>query len=241
MQLQRDSGIPLHEQLKTILRLNVETGEWQPGRKLPSEPELSQTLGIARGTVRSAISELVLQGLLESRQGDGTYVSSRKIEQNLMSFYSFAREAAERGLEISSRVLEWAEPVATEGLRQQLALDSGDRVLRVTRIRLLAEEPIVIETCYIPAKYAASLREEDFTRGALYDVLQERCGLNIVKADETFEASLLSEYEAELLGVAPGSPALSVERLAYTAGDRPIEFRRGIIRGDRCRYHVELR
>ena len=116
MELHRESKIPLYQQIKDAIRLQIEAGDWRPGQQIPSEPELSEGLGVARGTVRNAITELVHEGWLERRQGDGTYVTRRSLEQRLMGFYSFAREARERGQELTSRVLEWTTVRCSEGL-----------------------------------------------------------------------------------------------------------------------------
>jgi GntR family transcriptional regulator len=240
MELHRESKVPLYQQIKGAIRLHIEAGDWKPGQQIPSEPELSVALGVARGTVRNAITELVHEGWLERRQGDGTYVTRRSLEQRLMGFYSFAREARERGQELISRVLEWLTTPCSEGLSRRLERPVGDPVLRVTRLRLLEGEPIILETCLLPMDVAAPLREEDFAHGALYDALEERCGIHVLSAEETFWAIGLGAYEAELLRMAPGAPALSVERVAYTLGERPVELRLGTLRGDRCRYRIDL-
>jgi GntR family transcriptional regulator len=241
MELHRESKIPLYQQIKDAIRLQIEAGDWRPGQQIPSEPELSEGLGVARGTVRNAITELVHEGWLERRQGDGTYVTRRSLEQRLMGFYSFAREARERGQELTSRVLEWTTVRCSEGLARRLEQPAGEPVLHVTRLRLLEGEPVVLESCLIPAAVAAPLREEDFTQGALYDALEERCGVRILLAEESFSAITLGAYEAELLQVPPGAPALSVERVAYAPGRHPVELRLGTLRGDRCRFRIELR
>lgn len=240
MELQRDSEVPLYQQIKAALRLRIETGEWRPGQRVPSEPELCARLGVARGTVRCALAELTQEGWLERRQGSGTYVTRRSLEQDLMRFYSFAREASARGLRLTSHVLDYAVEAPAPGLAGQLALKPGERVVHVLRLRLLEGEPVALETCYLPEGVAGQLGPDDFREGALYDVLEDRCGVRVMQARESFTAVVLGAYEAERLGVSPGAPALSVERVAYAAGDRPVEVRLGLLRGDRCRYHVEL-
>ncbi|MBI3948656.1 MAG: GntR family transcriptional regulator [Armatimonadetes bacterium] len=240
MELQRGSEIPLHQQLREALRLRVLSGEWPPGHRIPSEPELAETLGIARGTVRAALSELVRGGLLERRQGDGTYVARRSLEQELMGFYSFAREAKQRGVDLTSEVLEWRVGPAGEAVARRLALAPDEAVLRVTRVRMLEAEPVLVEACHLPAAPTRRLQEADFAKGALYDALERFCRIVVTRAEEMFEAVALGGYEAGLLDVAPGSPALRVERIAYAVGDRPVEWRISTIRGDRCRYRVRL-
>lgn len=240
MELQRDSRVPLHRQLKDALRLRVQAGEWQAGQRVPSETELAQTLGIARGTVRTAITELVHDGLLERRQGDGTYVVERSIEQKLMGFYSFARDAARRGVEITSDVVHWGTEPADRPMADKLAMAPGEEVRRVMRVRSMDGERVLIETCVLPLGLTQRLQEEDFTHGALYDALERFCRLVVTHAEETFEAVALGEREAQLLGMPSGAPALRVQRLAYTAENHPVEVRDSLLRADRCRYHLRL-
>lgn len=241
MDIQRNSCVPLHRQLNNAIRLQIETGKWPRGWKIPSEPELCRSLSVSRGTVRQAIADLVREGVLESRRGDGTYVTGPSVEQHLMGFYSFAREAEERGHELTSQVIDWSIIRACTSLAQCLELKPKAQVLRVTRLRLLAGEPILVEACSLPYEMVSMLKEDDFTHGAIYDALEDLCRIRVSSAKETFEAVALEEYESGLLGVPVSSPAFSVERIAYTTGNQPVELRRSIIRGDRCRYHVELK
>lgn len=241
MDIKRENPIPVYQQLKGAIRQRINTGEWPRGWKIPSEPVLSKSLNLSRGTVRKAVADLINDGLLESRQGDGTYVTGWPIEQRLMGFYSFAREAEEQGLEFKSRVLEWKEESAGANVAARLKMNPEERILRVKRLRILADMPILLETCHFPARLVSELRMEDFVEGALYDALQERCRIYVNRAEEAFEAIALGGYEAEFLEVSVGSPALMVERLAYTIDNKPIELRFSVMRGDKCRYYIELK
>ncbi|MCX5202092.1 FadR family transcriptional regulator [Streptomyces sp. NBC_00237] len=64
----------LSDQVITALRNQITSGEWPVGSRIPTEPELVEQLGVARNTVREAVRALAHNGLLDIRQGSGTYV-----------------------------------------------------------------------------------------------------------------------------------------------------------------------
>ncbi|MFE5011585.1 FadR/GntR family transcriptional regulator [Streptomyces sp. NPDC056696] len=64
----------LSEQVIAELRAQISSGEWPVGSRIPTEPELVEQLGVARNTVREAVRALAHNGLLDIRQGSGTYV-----------------------------------------------------------------------------------------------------------------------------------------------------------------------
>ncbi|MEU0912191.1 FadR/GntR family transcriptional regulator [Streptomyces althioticus] len=64
----------LSEQVIAALRAQITSGEWPVGSRIPTEPELVEQLGVARNTVREAVRALAHNGLLDIRQGSGTYV-----------------------------------------------------------------------------------------------------------------------------------------------------------------------
>ncbi|MEU2513653.1 FadR/GntR family transcriptional regulator [Streptomyces syringium] len=67
---------PLVDQVIAGLRNQITSGEWPVGSRIPTEPELVEQLGVARNTVREAVRALAHNGLLDIRQGSGTYVAA---------------------------------------------------------------------------------------------------------------------------------------------------------------------
>lgn len=67
---------PLVDQVIAALRNQITSGEWPVGSRIPTEPELVEQLGVARNTVREAVRALAHNGLLDIRQGSGTYVAA---------------------------------------------------------------------------------------------------------------------------------------------------------------------
>src|SRR5260370_30645371 len=104
----RNSPLPRYYQLKEIIRERIRSGEWKPGELIPSERELSEKYGISRMTARQAITELVNEGLFYREQGKGTFVSQRKITQQLIHLTRFTRDIRARGQRPSPNMLSTA-------------------------------------------------------------------------------------------------------------------------------------
>lgn len=238
--LDHTSFTPLYHQLKEILQEKVTSGEWKPGDKISSENELRVLYDISRNTVQKALEELVQEGILERKQGRGTFVSKPKIKQPLTGFYSFSKVIASQGMQPKDIVLDLKTNFADYNIAEKLQINHGDEVISLERLRTANKEPIILETSYLPQSIIAELTNDELEKHSLYDLLEEKYGIIVVKAKETFEPVLIREYEEEHLGVKVGTPGLLLDRIAYDMEGRAVEYCRSIVRGDRCRFYTEL-
>ena len=239
--LQENGVLPLYYQLSGILKREIRIGSLKQGDKLPSEKELCEKYKISRTTVRQALLSLVNEGLLYRKQGKGTFVARPKLSRSLVEVYSFSRDMKKLGLTPSSKVLEQKIIPATEDLARNLSLKVGeDKVIKLTRIRLANNEPLLIETAYIPYNLAPSLIKEDMEHNSLYSILNEKYQLFFSHAVETYEAISIGRKEARLLKCRSLSPGFFIERMAYIEDDTPVELTNSIIRADRCKFVAML-
>ena len=234
-------GLPLYRRIETDVRDRIRSGDLRPGAQLPTEVELMDRYEVSRATVRQALRELLAEGLIEIRRGLGTYVTQRRFEHTIGGFYSFSREIERHGLEPRTRVLGLGLELADEAVAVALDVEPGTAVVALRRLRLAGDDPLVVETSYLPAARFPGLEAVDFGQVRLYDTLTSAYGCRPTRARETFEPVLVTADEAALLGQRRGEPALRVERVAFDQDDAPIEFCRSTVRGDRYRYSVELR
>lgn len=236
----RKSPVPLYYQAMERLRTMIQSGSWAPGARIPSERELMAEFGVGRVTVRSAIRELVAEGLLTTHQGKGVFVTRPKLEQPLRGFYSFTDTMRSLGLTPRSQILEVSEVPAPPAVAHSLGLSPSARVISLVRLRLASEEPIMFETSWLPAGRFPGLAGENLSAMPLYDVLQGKYEVRLVKAREYFEPVIVTAQEAKVLGVRRGAPALLLVRTTFDAAGLPVEYTKGVMRGDRCRYYAEL-
>jgi GntR family transcriptional regulator len=223
------------QQLKEQLLALVEQ---HSGGRLPPERELSERLGVARETLRRALSELEHEGLLDRRQGAGTFVSGQPVIKQLQ-LMSFSEDMRERGLTPSSEVLSVKELGANAKLAQKLKLTPGAALMELKRLRFANDEPMALETVYLIKARAPEVDAEQLRTGSLYELLQ-RSGVVIRSAVQEVQATVLSEEEADLLEVPPFSPSLLVERLVLSNTGEIVEFARTLYRADRYRFEVNV-
>jgi DNA-binding GntR family transcriptional regulator len=243
--LEPGAGVPLHRQLETTLRGLIQSGEVRPGSSLPGELELAAQLGVSRHTIRHALGVLTAEGLLRRERGRGTVVlpgggaTHTPFERSLSTFYAFAWEVRARGEEQRSFVLEREVQPAGPELAERLGVPATESLERIVRLRTANNDPLLLETSFLPRRLSEQLDQAALERDSVYDVLERRCGLRVVGARETIRPAVLGRPVARLLGVRAGSPVFRVERTTWTDAG-PIEWQESIVRGDRFLYSVEL-
>jgi GntR family transcriptional regulator len=239
-EVHKNSSVPIYSQVERIVMDMIGSGKLSPGQRAPSEREIAQTLGISRMTARAAMSNLVADGYLYSVPGKGTFVSNPKMRQDLLELTSFSEDMRNRGLKPGARLLEiGVTDRASEKVYRGLELAGGEDLIRVHRLRTADEEPMCLETSYLPKSHVPWLLEEDLEAGSLYRALESN-GIELVRAEEHLEATVVWETESELLTVPAGYPALLIERTTYTEGGTPIEYVKSLYRGDRYRFTATL-
>lgn len=236
----RQDGVPLYHQLKEIFTEKIINGEWPPGEMIPNEIQLCMQYGVSRGPVRQALEQLVREGLLERKQGRGTRVLPPKIETGLSKLYSFTSLIEGRGMRHSARLLAFEQSQAEGSIVRYLDLAEQELVFKIRRLRLADDEPLILETVYVPERIAPGLSEAKLAAAPLYTILTSQYGVPIVRARQFFEPTIADDYEAHELKIAKGAPVLLVQNITYSTGDRPVVLSKAIMRGDRVRYYVEL-
>lgn len=233
-------SLPRYHQLKEIIREGVRNGDLKPGDLVPSERELSERYGVSRMTARQSIVELTHEGLLYRRQGKGTFVAWPKIAQQLTALTGFTEDIRARGQRPGTRLLEVGMAPVDGNAALRLQVPTGQRVVRLSRVRLADDEPLALEESLISFFGCEQLLEADLVATSLYGLLESRFGLPPVEAEQELEAGLATEDDARLLAIAPGSPVLLLRRTTYTARHQPIEYAESVYRGDKYAFHTRL-
>jgi len=237
--LDDSSPIPLYHQLAEELRKKIESGEWPLHTLIPSETQLCKKYGVSRGTVRQALIELMRDGLIYRKQGQGTFVAKLRVIQPVSRFYSFAQDMMEKGLEPSLKLIQSEIIYPNAAIRKALELIEEKKVYKIVRARLANGEPVLLDISYLIEELFPGLEKEDLATTPLYDLIIRKYKVRISRARETFEPILVDKFEAKQLNISVGSLALLVKRTVYTE-DRPFELRRTVVRGDKCTYSIEL-
>jgi GntR family transcriptional regulator len=232
---------PLYRQIKDFMIRSLEAGEWGPGDAIPSEGELAARFNVSQGTVRKAIDEMASENLLIRRQGKGTFVASH---DDPRSFYRFLRLVPDDGKvwQGESVPLSCAIRAAGAEVAGTLGLAAGATVIYVERVLRFNGEPVVFDQIYLVPELFPGLTLERLSGGdrSLYSVFENDYGVRMIHAEERLRAVAADLYSAGLLGVASGAPLLLVERTAYTYGNKPVEWRRGLYCTNHHHYRNDL-
>ena len=234
-----DARGPLYMALRRNIEAAIRDGVLRPGDALPSERELAVMADVSRVTVRKAVQHLVEDRLLVQRHGSGTFVAPpvQRIEQPLSALTSFTEDMARRGMKVRSQWLDRGLYPPSPEEMMTLGLSPSEQVARVARLRIADDTPLAIER----ASLAAHVLPDPAAIGeSLYSAL-DKTGHRPVRAIQRLSAKNLNEAEAALLGTAPGSASLNIERISYLASGKVIEFTRSVYRGDAYDFVVELR
>ena len=202
--------------VKASLKQRIAQGGWQPGTRLPSERELVQEFGCARMTVHRALRELEEEGLIERRQGSGSFVAELHPISNLLRVRDIADEIAERGHVHATHVCAVAQVKADAPLAAAMRLPVGTPVFRAQLVHLENGVPIQFEDRHVNPALAPDLLAHDFTRVTPSFVLFEHAPLT--EAEQVVEATLATPALARLLDVAVGSALLMVSRRTVSQG-----------------------
>ena len=237
--LSSELPLPLYLQLARYLRGQIVSGRFGHRDALPGERELAERFSISRVTVRKALKELLDEGLLQQRQGAGTFVNrsaSPYVEQRLSTLTSFSEDMGSRGFTPGSTWLHRTVAVATPGEALALGLSPGATVSRLQRLRTANGIAMAMELSVLPTRYLPNPEE---VQGSLYETLRRR-GFTPHRALQRLSAIQLSAEQADALGVPEGAAALYIERRTMLEDGTPLEFVRSHYRGDSYDFIVEL-
>ncbi|MCI5069328.1 GntR family transcriptional regulator [Acidovorax sp.] len=235
---------PLYQQIKGLILQSLQQGEWKPGESIPSEMELAARFRVSQGTVRKAIDELAAENLLMRRQGKGTFVATHAEQQVQYRFLKLMPDTGDARVEgpAQRKVIDCRRVRASADVARALALRSGDAVVQARRVLAFAGVPTILEDIWLPGHAFKGLTADQLAnyQGPTYAMFELDYGVRMVRAEEKIRAVLPDADQAAMLQVPQATPLLSVERIAYTYNDVPMELRRGLYLTDTHHYRNEL-
>jgi GntR family transcriptional regulator len=235
---------PLYRQIKGLIMQGLQSGDWRPGESIPSEMDLAARYHVSQGTVRKAIDELAAENLLIRRQGKGTFVATHAEHHVQYRFLKLMPDSGDTQSEgpAQREIIDCKKLRASADIARALALRTGDSVLQVRRVLSFADKPTILEDLWLPATPFKGLTAERLSQyhGPMYALFETEFGVRMVRAEEKIRAVMPDDSQCQLLKIQPNTPLLSVERIAHTYNDAPMELRRGLYLTDTHHYHNEL-
>jgi GntR family transcriptional regulator len=237
-----DNRLPAYQRLRDEFARSISERDWLSGQAIPPEQELARTTGTSVGTVRKAIEILVLEGLLERFQGRGTFVRRPSFDGSPFRFFRFETDSGERAVP-TGRVLGRTVVRAEKDVALALQLTKDTKVIRMERLRLFGDDPVLIEVIWLPYERFKAFMEFELKEigNLLYAEYERHCGVIVASAQETLSIARATAFEAKRLRLEVNDPVIAIERMAFSITREPLEFRRSRGPASRFRYHVELR
>ncbi|MGD2059345.1 MAG: GntR family transcriptional regulator [Acidimicrobiia bacterium] len=226
---------PMWVAIDEDLRTRLARGEFD--ERFPTDRELVDEYQVSRHTVREAVRGLQDEGLITRNRGRGSFRTQESFAQPLGTIYSLFRSIEDNGVTQASVVISQEERT-DETASQALGLTPDASLFYLERTRLAGGQPLAVDRVWLPMPLAAPLLEANFTRGALYEELRDRCGVVPEEGVEESRPVNVDRETAVRLGLAPGAPAFEIDRRTK-AGGRPLEWRISIVRGDRYVFKAE--
>lgn len=235
----RDSPVPIYQQLDDIFSAKIASGEWAPGQRIPSENELYRHFALSRMTVRGALNKLTADGVLHRVPGKGTFVAQDKIDAVSPAYRGIREQLEVLGYAISTDLVSMERAPAPTRVRDRLGLTEDDDVFAIVRLRSVDGRPLSVHRSFVPAVLAPTLDELDVVGEQLCVVLEDAFGLRMRDVNETLEAVAVAEADAGLLGLRRGDPALHLTDVISDRVGKPFEYSTIVFRGDRMRLQFD--
>lgn len=242
LRIDRQSKLPLYDQIEQNLSELIITGQLTPGQALPGENDLAKYYGVNRLTVRRALDELVRKRWVVRQRGVGSFVSSPRLIPISPVRLSFTEEMRAIGRRAGSQLVDLKVTPADARIAQHLRLADGDPVVELTRVRLADDVPLLLETsCLSQRRFPGLENEPSLIHGSLYLLLKERYGISITGMDQTLKPVLLTKTQARYLKSRPGLPGLVSEIVAFSSTGDPVEYSWSVASGETSEFYFRFR
>lgn len=228
---------PLYIQLREVIRSKIEEGEFLPGTAIPSESTLADMYGISRLSVRSALTALEYEGLLQSVQGKGVFVAGPKVERDLETLGGYRQTMRDRAQRPSTRVLIKAARKAGPYYAKVLQIDPEDDVWFIRRVDTAEGEAVALEEIYIPVAVLPNLEEMDIQVFSIYEIY-EWAGIRPYRGRQVLRITYLDAAAAKLIGISENQAVLESTSVTVDVTGRPIEYSCNYVRNDKASFCI---
>ena len=230
-------SVPLHHQIQRVLRSQIESGEWAPDDRMPTETALVERFRVSRATLRVALGSLTRDGLIVRHRGRGSFVAR-------------ARHVAARprmvtnlllGYDAEIRVVSASIVPAPAHVAAALGVARGAPLKRFVRVEVVDGRPLAVVVNQMRAGLGNKIRARDLRRSSMLELLRDRLHITLVLMHEQLEARLPDDETASLLGIDLTQPVLVLRVLVRDADGRCLQLSEAFYRADRYRYELDTR
>jgi len=230
----------LYMQLTNIMLAKIRAGEWRTGFQIPTEEELCKSFEVSKITVRRAITNLVVEGHLEKKQGKGTFVrqgpprAGISMKTTLLEGVFQPGEASDVSL-LDKKVMTSLDEDVIKRIGPVIDRD----MFYVSRLKSTEGVPVLVNEVYVPMRVCETLTDWDPDGGPLFEYLRENSNMKITRVTQTVEVARPGEAITGLLNIRSSSPCMVVHRLFIAPGDMTVAYSKTTARADRFKLDSE--
>ena len=226
------SKVPLYFQLKEQVKQNILKGEYKEGDLIPSEREFSNNYELSSTTIRRALNDLVQENFLDRKAGKGTFVRRRKVKRDLRKVLGFTKNMTEMGLTPTTKVLSQKVVMPNAFARERLRLEKTAKVVRLERLRLANDLPMMLETRYIRTDLCPGIEREELS-SSLWRTFEDKYGRKPNRHSQGMTIATVSGHAASLLTLNDNSLVFMIKGVTYVQDNEPIECEESLYRSDK--------
>jgi len=238
----KENFIPLHQQLATNLQAEILSGKYNQGEFFATEKSLVERYRVSSTTVRRALQVLVQKGYLYRKSGKGTFIRRLQIEETLGPLWSFYEEMKVLGIKPTTDLLAIEVQKANGFIAQKLQLTESAQIYWIKKLLRANDEPVAIFDSYWLFEIGQGLARHDLdsTNSNLFDIVENKLGINLGEAEATIEAGAASPEESQMLDILEKDPILIMQKTVYSTDGQPIYFSRLAYRSDKYKYRTRM-
>lgn len=232
-----------YEEIANIIRERIADGTYPVDSMLPTQSELTKEFGVSRMTIKKAVEILTFEGLIFSKQGNGTKVLNSSFwdkedaKFRLNNYNGLSHDLKDDARKLTSQVIEFSVEFPKEEIAERLQVEVTTPIYKIIRLRLIDDKPYVLEHTYMPCDLAPGLNEEVLKK-SVYGFLLDQLGLKFAGSYRHITAEKPDTYDKDYLDCDECDPILQVEQVVYLENGRPIEYSRSRNRFDTRGYSL---
>jgi GntR family transcriptional regulator len=238
--INRDKPKKLYIQVLEILKSRIESNEWPVGVQIPVEEGLCKIYGVSKATTRLAVLELVRQGYLIRRQGRGTFVCEKVVQEGPVMSTSFKTIMPENEPGLATRIIAQTVMMPVDDLAAKLNIPDDKHLIYIKRLSARGNEPVMIQESFLPRYLCPQLLRDEISESSLIDLLEEKYDFPITRIVEGFDVAELSQEESRHLGLpTTGMAALQLEQHFFSS-DCQIMYMRSVLKPGGINVSIEF-
>lgn len=229
-----------YDEIAEDIRSGILSGKYNPNEQLPLEKEMCEYYGVSRITIKKAVDELVIQGLVIKRRGSGTFVKAvggSEVQELSMAKQFEGFSEANKDKKVTSKIVKFEVIHPTEEIATKLKITCDDFVYYTVRTRYADDEPYVIDYTYMPIGLIPGIKN-DILLNSIYGYIEKDLKLKIKSAHRIIRAILPNELEQEWLKIESNFPILEVEQVGFLDNGQPFEYSKAHHRSDRIEFRT---